>query len=48
LHDNFLEPLHLRVATWNLDLWTRTLTGLGTPRALHGRLAANAGRGIAR
>jgi hypothetical protein len=30
----------MHVAACNLGLWMRTLTGLGTPRGLQGRLAA--------
>jgi transposase len=39
-HDNILKRLLVHVAGCNLGLWMRTLTGIGTPRGLQGRLAA--------
>ena len=39
-HGNILKRLLVHVAAYNLGLWMRTLTGIGTPRGLQGRLAA--------
>jgi transposase len=39
-HSNILKRLLVHVAACNLGLWMRTLTGIGTPRGLQGRLAA--------
>jgi transposase len=39
-HGNILKRLLVHAAAANLGLWMRTLTGLGTPRGLQGRLAA--------
>jgi len=39
-HGNILKRLLVHVAACNLGLWMRTLTGVGTPRGLQGRLAA--------
>jgi transposase len=39
-HGNILKRLLVHVAGANLGLWMRTLTGIGTPRGLQGRLAA--------
>jgi|GEM_PF-3512970 len=39
-HGNILKQLLVHVAACNLGLWMRTLTGIGTPRGLQGRLAA--------
>ena len=39
-HGNILKRLLVHVAGCNLGLWMRTLTGIGTPRGLQGRLAA--------
>jgi transposase len=39
-HDNILKRLLVHLAGSNLGLWMRTLTGIGTPRGLQGRLAA--------
>jgi transposase len=39
-HGNILKRLLVHVAAGNLGLWMRTLTGIGTPRGLQGRLAA--------
>ena len=39
-HGNILKRLLVHVAAGNLSLWMRTLTGIGTPRGLQGRLAA--------
>ena len=39
-HENILKRLLVHVAACNLGLWMRTLTGIGTPRGLQGRLAA--------
>ena len=38
-HGNILKRLLVHVAACNLGLWMRTLTGIGTPRGLQGRLA---------
>jgi transposase len=37
---NILKRLLVHVPACNLGLWMRTLTGIGTPRGLQGRLAA--------
>ena len=39
-HGNILKRLLVQAAACNLGLWMRTLTGIGTPRGLQGRLAA--------
>jgi transposase len=39
-HENILKRLLVHVAAYNLGLWMRTLTGIGTPRGLQGRLDA--------
>jgi transposase len=39
-HGNILKRLLVHAAAANLGLWMRTLTGLGTPRGLLGRVAA--------
>ena len=39
-HGNILKRLLVHVAACNLGLWMRTLTGIGTPRGLQGRLGA--------
>jgi transposase len=39
-HNNILKRLLVHAAACNLGLWMRTLTGIGTPRGLQGRLAA--------
>jgi transposase len=39
-HGNILKRLLVHVAACNLGLWMRTLTGIGTPHGLQGRLAA--------
>jgi transposase len=39
-HGNILKRLLVHVAACNLGLWMRTLTGIGTPRGMQGRLAA--------
>ena len=39
-HGNILKRLLVHVAACNLGLWMRTVTGIGTPRGLQGRLAA--------
>jgi transposase len=39
-HGNILKRLLVHAAACNLGLWMRTLTGIGTPRGLQGRLAA--------
>jgi transposase len=39
-HPNILKRLLIHAAACNLGLWMRTLTGIGTPRGLQGRLAA--------
>jgi transposase len=38
-HGNILKRLLVHAAACNLGLWMRTLTGIGTPRGLQGRLA---------
>jgi transposase len=39
-HENVLKRLLVHASAFNLGLWMRTLVGIGTPRALQGRLAA--------
>jgi transposase len=39
-HGNILKRLLVHASAANLGLWMRTLTGVGTPRRLQGRLAA--------
>lgn len=39
-HENVLKRLLVHASAFNLGLWMRTLFGVGTPRALQGRLAA--------
>lgn len=39
-HDNILKRLLLHASACNLGLWMRTLVGIGTPRALQGRVTA--------
>ena len=39
-HGNMLKRLLVHAAAANLGLWMRTLTGIGAPRRLQGRLAA--------
>ena len=39
-HGNVLKRLLVHAGAFNLGLWMRTLFGVGTPRALQGRLAA--------
>ena len=39
-HGNILKRLLVHVAACNLGLWMRTLTGIGTPRGLQGRVPA--------
>jgi transposase len=39
-HRNILKRLLVHAAAANLGLWMRTLTGIGTPRGLQGRVAA--------
>ena len=39
-HGNILKRMLVHAAACNLGLWMRTLTGIGTPRGLQGRLAA--------
>src|SRR5438105_8699474 len=39
-HQNVLKRLLVHASAFNLGLWMRTLFGVGTPRALQGRLAA--------
>ncbi|HEV2672563.1 MAG TPA: transposase, partial [Gemmatimonadales bacterium] len=39
-HENVLKRLLVHASGFNLGLWMRTLFGIGTPRALQGRLAA--------
>jgi transposase len=38
-HGNILKRLLVHAAAANLGLWMRTLTGIGTPRGLQGRVA---------
>ena len=42
-HGNILKRLLVHVAACNLGLWMRTLTGIGTPRGLQGRLGRRTG-----
>jgi transposase len=46
-HTNILKRLLVHASACNLGLWMRTLTGVGTPRGLQGRLAAALAIGIA-
>ena len=46
-HPNILKRLFIHASACNLGLWMRTLTGVGTPRGLHVRLAAALALGIA-
>jgi transposase len=39
-HENVLKRLLVHVSAFNLGLWMRTLFGIGTPRALQGRVVA--------
>jgi transposase len=39
-HENVLKRLLVHASAFNLGLWMRTLFGVGTPRALQGRVAA--------
>jgi hypothetical protein len=39
-HDNVLKRLLVHASGFNLSLWMRMLVGIGTPRALQGRMAA--------
>jgi transposase len=39
-HENVLKRLLVHASAFNLGLWMRMLVGIGTPRALQGRLAA--------
>jgi len=39
-HGNILKRVLVHASACNLGLWMRTLTGVGTPRGLQGRLAA--------
>jgi len=39
-HGNILKRLVVHAAGFNLGLWMRTVTGIGTPRSLQGRAAA--------
>ena len=39
-HENVLKRLLVHASAFHLGLWMRTLFGIGTPRALQGRLAA--------
>lgn len=39
-HDNILKRLVVHASGFNLGLWMRTVTGIGTPRSLQGRVAA--------
>jgi transposase len=41
-HENVLKRLLVHAGAFNLGLWMRTLVGIGTPRALQGRLATHA------
>jgi transposase len=38
-HENVLKRLLVHASAFNLGLWMRSLFGIGTPRALQGRLA---------
>ena len=46
-HGHMLKRLLVHAAAGHLGLWMRTLTGLGTPRGLQGRLAVAMAIGIA-
>lgn len=46
-HRNILKRLLVHASACNLGLWMRTVTGVGTPRGLQGRLAAAWALGIA-
>jgi transposase len=39
-HGNILKRVLVHAGAANLGLWMRTLTGIGSPRGLQGRLAA--------
>src|SRR5262249_55837674 len=39
-HENVLKRLLIHASAFNLGLWMRTLFGIGTPRALQGRVLA--------
>jgi transposase len=39
-HDNILKRVVVHASAFNLGLWMRTVTGIGTPRSLQGRAAA--------
>jgi transposase len=39
-HENILKRLVVHASGFNLGLWMRTVTGIGTPRSLQGRAAA--------
>src|SRR5438445_6363341 len=39
-HENVLKRLLVHASAFNLGLWMRILCGVGTPRALQGRLTA--------
>ena len=39
-HENILKRLVVHASAFNLGLWMRTVTGIGTPRRLQGRAAA--------
>lgn len=41
-HENVLKRLLVQASAFNLGLWMRTLFGVGTPRALQGRVAVAA------
>lgn len=41
-HDNILKRLVIHASGFNLGLWMRSLTGIGTPRGYQGRAAASA------
>lgn len=47
-HPNILKRLLVHACGFNLGLLMRTLTGIGTPRSLQGRVAAALALGIAR
>ena len=46
-HANILKRLLVHASGFNLGLFMRTLTGMGTPRGLQGRVAAVAALGLA-
>ncbi len=46
-HANILKRLLVHASGFNLGLFMRTLTGMGTPRSLQGRVAAVAALGLA-